>query len=41
MLKKCVSVFDENGKFNPKYDENETIELECSKVIFAIGQAID
>ncbi len=41
VLKKCVSVFDENGKFNPKYDENETIELECSKVIFAIGQAID
>ena len=24
VFKKCVSVFDEFGKFNPKYDENDS-----------------
>ena len=41
VFKKCVSVFDENGKFNPKYDENEVMEVPADKVIFAIGQAIE
>ena len=41
VFKKCVSVFEEvdgRKKFAPKYDENETITLECERVIFAIGQ---
>ena len=38
VFKKCVSVFDKDGRFAPVYDENETITLECSRVIFAIGQ---
>ncbi len=38
VFKKCVSVFDQNGRFAPVYDENETITMECSRVIFAIGQ---
>ena len=41
IFKKCVSVFDENNKFNPKYDENEVMEVPAEKVIFAIGQAIE
>ena len=42
VFKKCVSTIDpETGKFNPKYDENETIEVETDKIIFAIGQAIE
>lgn len=41
VFKKCVSVFDENGKFAPKYDENEVMEVPADKVIFAIGQAIE
>ena len=41
IFKKCVSVFDENGKFSPKYDENDTLEVKADKVIFAIGQAIE
>ena len=41
VFKKCVSVFDENGKFAPKYDEKETITIKADKVIFAIGQAIE
>lgn len=40
IFKKCVSVMDENGKFNPKYDENETMEVPAENIIFAIGQAI-
>lgn len=40
VLKKCISVFDENGKFAPKYDENETITVECDNVYLSIGQSI-
>ena len=37
---KCVSVFDEQHKFAPKFDENETITLDADLVIFAIGQTV-
>lgn len=38
VFKKCLSVFDENNKFNPTYDENDTITLEADHIIFSIGQ---
>ncbi len=38
IFKKCLSVFDENHRFSPKYDENDTIEIKCDRVIFAVGQ---
>ena len=41
VFKKCLSVFEEvdgRKKFAPKYDENETITIECDRVIFAVGQ---
>ena len=41
VFKKCVSVFDENGKFSPTYDETQLMEVPADKVIFAIGQAIE
>jgi NADPH-dependent glutamate synthase beta subunit-like oxidoreductase len=41
VFKKCVSVFDENHKFAPSYDENEVKEVEADKVVFAIGQTIE
>ncbi|MDO4199056.1 MAG: FAD-dependent oxidoreductase [Erysipelotrichaceae bacterium] len=41
IFKKCTSVYDENGKFSPSYDENETISIPCTKIVFAIGQAIE
>ena len=42
ILKKCLSTIDpETHRFNPKYDENVTIEVKASKIIFAIGQAIE
>ena len=40
MFKKCVSVKDETGRFNPKYDENDTMTVECENVFLSIGQAI-
>lgn len=40
VFKKCLSVFDDNHKFAPKYDENDTITLHADKIIFAVGQAI-
>ncbi|WP_031557378.1 FAD-dependent oxidoreductase [Lachnospira multipara] len=39
ILKKCVSVKDENGKFNPKYDENDTIKVDCKHLVLSIGQS--
>lgn len=40
-FKRCLSVFDENRRFNPQYDENELTELPCDTVFVAIGQASD
>lgn len=40
-FKKCISVFDEDKKFNPKYDENDTMVVKADKVLLAIGQSID
>ncbi len=40
VFKKCLSVFDEEHRFSPKYDENDTKTVECENVILSIGQAI-
>jgi NADPH-dependent glutamate synthase beta subunit-like oxidoreductase/ferredoxin len=40
-FKKCLSVFDPEGKFNPKYDESDTITLPADTIFFSIGQAYD
>lgn len=40
-FKKCLSVFDENHRFAPKYDENDTMTVECDNVLAAIGQSIE
>ena len=40
-FKKCISVFDENKKFNPTYDEEEIIFVEANTVILSVGQSID
>jgi NADH-quinone oxidoreductase subunit F len=38
---KCVSVFDEDGKFNPSFDDETTRILDGDWVIVSIGQAPD
>ena len=40
-LVRCTSVFDDEGRFNPSFDEEETASLETDMVIIAIGQASD
>ncbi len=40
-LKQCVSVFDENGRFNPKYDSNNLTKIDADQIIVAIGQMVD
>ena len=40
VLKKCVSVTDAEGRFNPQYDENETITVACKHVFLSVGQSI-
>ena len=39
VFKRCVSVFDNEHKFNPQYDENDTITIPCTNVLLAIGQS--
>ncbi len=39
VFKKCTQVKDADGRFNPQYDENETMEIACSNVILSVGQA--
>jgi NADH-quinone oxidoreductase subunit F len=38
---RCLSVFDDKGKFNPKYTEAEKKSFELDAVVVAIGQAPD
>ena len=40
VFKKCVSVWDAEGRFNPSYDENDTITVACDRAFLSIGQAI-
>lgn len=39
VFKKCLSVKNAEGRFAPTYDDNDTITIECDRVIFAVGQA--
>ena len=38
VLKRCTSVKDADGRFNPQYDENDTKTVKCSHVFLSIGQ---
>ncbi|MGI5172727.1 FAD-dependent oxidoreductase [Treponema sp. OMZ 840] len=40
-FKKCVSVFDADKKFNPKYDEKETITVKADFILLSVGQSIE
>lgn len=39
-FKKCVSVFNNEGRFAPQYDENDTVIVEAENVLLSIGQSI-
>lgn len=40
-FKKCVAVFDKEGRFNPVYDEKDVKVVEADYVLLSVGQAID
>jgi len=40
-LVRCLSVFDDTGKFNPSFAEKTTRFIEADTVIFAIGESTD
>lgn len=40
-FKKCSRVLDAQNRFNPQYDENKTMIIECENIIMSIGQAIE
>ncbi len=41
VLKKCLSVFDEEGRFAPKFDENDLMTIEADTILLAVGQETD
>ena len=40
-LKRCTSVKDESGRFNPQYDENEKTIVYADSILMAVGQKVD
>ncbi len=38
---KCLSIFDEEGRFNPQFDENNTNFFEADMIVESIGQGMD
>jgi len=38
---KCLSVFDENGRFSPKFDDNNKKFFEADMIVESIGQGMD
>lgn len=40
ILNKCLSMFDNDGKFSPKFDETQTKELKVDTIVFSIGQSV-
>lgn len=40
VFKKCLSVFDENKRFAPKFNEAVTMTVPCERVFLSIGQSI-
>jgi len=41
VMKKCLRVFDEEGKFSPEFDNDKKKEFDSSMIVEAIGQAPD
>jgi NADPH-dependent glutamate synthase beta subunit-like oxidoreductase/coenzyme F420-reducing hydrogenase delta subunit len=40
-FKKCTSVFDEEGRFRPMFDEKNVMVIPADSIIIAIGQRVD
>ncbi|WP_353892871.1 FAD-dependent oxidoreductase [Proteinivorax hydrogeniformans] len=40
-FKRCISTFDQNGNFNPKFDESDKKVVPCDYVLMSVGQNFD
>lgn len=40
VFKKCISVFDDEQRFAPKYDEACLMTIECDHLLLSVGQSI-
>ncbi len=40
VFKKCLSVYDEEKRFRPQYDENDCMTVLCDHVLISVGQSI-
>ncbi len=40
-FRKCLSVYNDDGRFAPTYNDDETVEIECDEIIFAVGQTVE
>ena len=40
VFKRCLRVFNDEGRFDPQYDENELRTVAVDRVVFSIGQSI-
>lgn len=40
-FKRCLSIFDENGRFNPKFDEEDKKVIKCDYLLLSVGQTFD
>ena len=40
-FQRCLSVKDSDGRFNPKFDENETKTVMTNHVLISVGQGMD
>ncbi len=40
-FKKCISVFDDKGSFNPVFDHKDVIRIDCDYLLLSVGQAFD
>ena len=40
-LKACTKLRDENGRFNPTYDETVTLDVDADSILLATGQRVD
>ena len=38
VFKKCTQVKNAEGRFDPQYDENDTMTIPCSNVLLSVGQ---
>ena len=41
VLKRCLSMFDAEGRFAPTFDEDEIKMLDVDTIVFAIGQGVE